>query len=283
MTKRLVALLGLLVLALTGCAGPVSAPLPDGVTASLFQNRFDYSLRQIEIKVVNGSTNPLTVTRASLESNRFAEPAVWDRPQLIPAGSARDLKVVLARPVCDGREATVAVDLDFELVDGTAGTATIMPTDETGRIEVNNELDCLGISVAEIATIAPPGTARWTPGAHAPAIVDIAVTPTGASGQLTIQQAKGTVLLGLVDETGAAITTQPLDLVVDASAGATVIRLRLVPSRCDPHAVAEDKRGTFFPLDVSTDDGRSGTIYVGVSDAVRGSLYEFFSDYCGLP
>jgi hypothetical protein len=283
MTKRLVATLGLLVLALTGCAGPASAPLPDGVTAALFQNRFDYSLRQIEIKVINGSPDPLMVIRASLESNRFTEPAVWDRPQLIPAGSARDLKVVLARPVCDGGEATVALKLDFELPDGTPGTATITPTDETGRIEVTNDLDCLGISVAQVATIAPPDAARWTPGAHTPAIIDIAVSPTGASGGLTIQQAKGTVLLGLVDETGAAVTTQPADLVVDASTEATVIRLRLVPSRCDPHAVAEDKRGTFFPLDVSTDDGRSGTIYVGVSDAVRGSLYEFFSDYCGLP
>jgi hypothetical protein len=282
MTNRFVALLGLIALALVGCAAATPA-LPDGVTASLFQNRFDYSLRQIEIKVVNASTAPLTVTRASLESNRFTEPAVWDRPQLIPAGSARDLKVPLASPLCDGDAATLAVSLDFELADGTAGTATITPTDETGRIQVNNDLDCLGISVAEVATIAPPDAARWTPGARAPAFLDIAVSPTGAAGELTIAQAKGTVLLGLVDEAGGALTTQPLDLVVDAKAGDVTITLRVVPSRCDPHAVAEDKRGTFFPLDVSTGDGRAGTIYVGVSDEVRGSLYEFFADYCGLP
>ena len=35
------------------------------------------------------------------------------------------------------------------------------------------------------------------------------------------------------------------------------VDLPLVPLRCDPHAVQEDKRGTVFTLDVEV-DGRTG-------------------------
>jgi len=109
------------------------------------------------------------------------------------------------------------------------------------------------------------------------------VRPTGTEGTVTILDAKGTVLLGLTDEAGGAITIMPVDLLVDASAGDSVIRLSIVPNRCDPHAVEEDKRGTFFPLDVETGDGRSGMVYIAVSDEVRCGFYEFYADYRGLP
>lgn len=282
--KRLAApILAMLALPLSACAGPAVAVLPEGVAVAVFQNRLDYAIRQLEIKVSNGTDATITVTRAALESTRFAAPAVWDRPQDIPAGAARDLKVLLADPVCGHAEPDNTVVLDFTLADGTTGTANLEPADETGRIEAVNAEDCLGVSVAERATITGPQVAQWTPGAHEPAIVDISVVPTGAAGTLTIHQGKGTVLLALVDEAGAPITVLPVDLVLDAGAAASVIRLRIVPNRCDPHAVAEDKRGTFFPLDVETDDGRSGTIYVPMSDEVRASLYAFFGDYCDLP
>jgi len=267
---------------LSGCAAP-APELPATITASVFQNRFDYSLRVLEIKVHNGTDAPITVTRAAFESTRFAEPAVWDRPQEVPAGAARDLKVQLPDPVCDGADPVDSVTLEVALADGTTGTLTVTPSDEQGRVDTINEEDCLGVSVAAVATITPPAALEWTPGAHAPVPLDLAITPTGGDGTVTVHAAKGTVLLGLTDETGAAITVLPVERVVDASAPASSIRLLLVPNRCDPHAVEEDKRGTFFPLDVETGDGRSGTVYIAVSDEVRRSLYEFYADYCGLP
>jgi hypothetical protein len=282
MRRALTLSLALTALVLTGCAAP-AAELPATITASVFQNRFDYSLRQLEIKVSNGTDAAITVTRAAFESTRFTEPAVWDRPQEVPAGAARDLKVQLPDPVCDRADPVDSVTLEVTLGDGTSGTVTVTPSDEQGRVDTINAEDCLGVSVAEVATITPPAALDWTPGARAPAVLELAVRPTGGDGTVTIHDAKGTVLLGLADETGAAITVLPVELAVDASTAESAIRLSLVPNRCDPHAVEEDKRGTFFPLDVETGDGRSGTVYIAVSDEVRRGLYEFYADYCGLP
>ncbi|CAN5304839.1 hypothetical protein BH11ACT5_BH11ACT5_28080 [soil metagenome] len=282
MRRPLTLSLALAALALTGCAAP-AAELPPTITASVFQNRFDYSLRQLEIKVANGTGATITVTRAEFESTRFTEAAVWDRPQEIPAGAARDLKVQLPDPVCDGAAPVDSVTLEVTLGDGTSGSVTVTPSDEQGRVDTINAEDCLGASVAAVASISPPAALDWVPGAHAPAVLELAVQATGGAGTVTVHDAKGTVLLGLADEQGAAITIQPVGLVVDADTAASAIRLRVIPNRCDPHAVEEDKRGTFFPLDVETGDGRSGTVYIAVSDGVRRSLYEFYADYCGLP
>lgn len=271
-----------LVLPLAACAtGP--AALPEGITVSVFQNRFDYSLRQMEIKVTNATDAVVTVTSASLDSTRWSTPAVWDRPQDIPSGSARDLKVQLGDPDCAAAELTDSVTLEITLSDGTTARGSVTPTDETGRLETVYAQDCLGAEVAAIAAVTAPDAVTWTAGAHGPLSLDIAVTPTGADGTLTIHQAKGTVLMSLYNEGGAPVDVLPLERVVDASSGASVIHLLIEPSRCDPHAVAEDKRGTFMPLDVSTSDGQSGTIYVAMSDAVRLSIYDFIADFCGLP
>lgn len=283
-TRRGAAAAGVLtaLLALAGCSAP-AVPLPDGVTVSVFQNRFDYSLRQLEIKVSNGTGAAITVTRATFESTRFAEAAVWDRPQEVPAGSARDLKVQLADPRCDGADAVDTVTLAFELSNGTSGTATLTPVDEQGRVDTVNAQDCLAAAVAQVAAIVPSDALGWAPDAHAPATLDLAVTPTGADGSVTILDAKGTVLLALAGPDGAPITLQRVDLVVGAGTPAESIRLSILPNRCDPHAVEEDKRGTFFPLDVETADGLSGTVYIAVADGVRRDLYEFYANYCGLP
>jgi len=77
--KRLATLVIAAAIVLAGCATD-AATLPDGVTASVYQNRFDYT------------DAALTITRASLESTRFASPAAFDRSQVIPAGGARDLR-----------------------------------------------------------------------------------------------------------------------------------------------------------------------------------------------
>ncbi len=266
----------------SGCA-PAATALPDDIAVSVFQTRFDYGLRQLELKVSNGTDEPLTITRAALESNRFTDDAVWDRPQVIPPGAARDLKVLLAPPVCDGSEPTDVVTLDFTLASGESGSARVVPADDSSRLDAISAEDCLSVSVAQHAAIEPPSVVEWMPGAHAPATLNFTVQPTSATGSLTIHFVKGTVLLSLVDPSGDPVYQEDVELEVDASTGASVIPLRVIPNRCDPHAIAEDKRGTFFAFEVSTTDGTAGRFFIAVSDAVRASLYAFYADYCGLP
>ena len=47
------------------------------------------------------------------------------------------------------------------------------------------------------------------------------------------------------------------------------VHLPLVPLRCDPHAVQEDKRGTVFTLEVEV-DGEPGEIELAASEDMRG-------------
>lgn len=277
-----VALIALLA-ALTGCA-PQPATLPDGIAISVYQNRFDYSPRKLEIQVSNGSDAPFTVTGASFDSTRFAEPAVWAaHERTLAPGTALDLRVQLPEPVCGDAAAVDEVTLDFALPDGGAGSVTVVPSDEDHWIDRINAQDCLAATVDGIATITAPDRLEWTPGAAAPAVLEFSVEPTGGAGEVTLLQARGTVLLRLAGPDGGVADELPLDLLLDAAAPPTTIRIAFAPNRCDAHAVAEDKRGTFFPLDVLTEDGIQGIYYTAVSDAVRGEIYAYYGDYCGLP
>lgn len=270
-----------LCLLLGGCA-PTPPALPSDVTVTIFETRFDAALRQVQLRVTNDSGAPLTVLRAELDSSRFVSPAVFERSQTVPSGSARDLPVKLGDAVCDGSPTSDQVRLEFELDDSTRGSV-LLDIADTAILDAITEKECRIVAVASHAAIVPPEVAEWTPGAGQPAILDFQIIPTGAAGSLTISDVGNTTLLGLVDESGARVTPLPVGVVITSDSEPTVIRLRVVPARCDPHAVAEDKQGTQFPFAVETSDGPGGQIRVAVSDEVRQSIYAFFADYCGLP
>jgi hypothetical protein len=270
-----------LCLFLGGCA-PTQPALPSDVTVTIFETRFDAALRQVQLRVTNDSGAPLTVLRAELDSSRFVSPAVFERSQTVPSGSARDLPVKLGDAVCDDSPTSDHVRLEFELTDSSRGSV-LLDIADTAILDAITEKECRIAAVASHATIVPPEVAEWTPGAGQPAILDFQVIPTGAAGSLTITDVGNTTLLGLVDESGARVTPLPVGVVITSDSEPTVIRLRVVPARCDPHAVAEDKQGTQFPLAIETSEGQSGQIRVAVSDEVRKSIYAFFADYCDLP
>jgi hypothetical protein len=279
--RRLLAALAITatVLGLAACAAPPA--LPTGITVEAFQNRLDYGARVLELKVANDSGAPFTVTAATFESNRFAEPAAWTRSTDIPVGSARDLKVQLSAAVCDETATSKAtVRIDFVLADGTTGSGTLTPSDPNDQLAKINSDDCLLVAASKHASIAAADTLQWTPGARTPATLDIVLTPTEADGTLTITGARDTILFALVADDGSALTLQDLHVVIDAKSPKTVIHLRLQPQRCDVHAVAEDKRGTFFPIYFATSGGAKGAYSVPVSPEVKAELYAYIGSWC---
>lgn len=281
MSRTLALTVAGLCLLLGGCA-PTPPSLPVGVTVTIFETRFDAALRQVQLRVTNDSGAPLTVLRAELDSSRFVTPAVFERSQTVPSGSARDLPVTLGDAVCGDSPPSDSVRLEFEL-DNTSRGSVLLDVADTAILEAITERECRIAAVATHATIVPPESAQWTAGAGQPAVLDFRVIPTGAPGTLTIVDVDNTTLLGLVDETGARVTPLTVGLVIDSDSEPAVIRVRVVPARCDPHAVAEDKQGTQFAFAVETSDGPQGQVRVAVSDKVRQSIYAFFADYCGLP
>ena len=256
--------------------------MPEGVSVSITQGRSDYSSRTIGLRVSNVSDADIPLERAAFDSPRFVAPAVWDRGTVLRAGTTVDLRVVLPDSECSpDNDADAAVILDY-LVDGQARTGRITPTDPLGRLATITGEDCLGQAVAAVAGIVAAPELQWTPGAHEPAALDLAVTPTGAEGAFRVTAVDDTVLLAVVDAEGTRVESLSLDVAVDGSDAASVITVRFVPARCDPHVVLEDKRGTFLPLTVEADSGSTGIVFVGVSDAVRGAVYDYVGDYCGF-
>lgn len=51
-------------------------------------------------------------------------------------------------------------------------------------------------------------------------------------------------------------------------------------SRCDQHSVADDKKGTHFPVEVST-PRREGTLTVATSERTQSELFRYLADVCG--
>jgi len=267
------------ILLLTGCS-PLDVAAPASLSVDVTQGRTDRDARVIVMDVTNTGDSPIQLTRAELDTPQFVDAAVWSRGTTLDAGRTVSLRAPLSDPVCPiADNAEVSVTLDYE-TDNGAGSTTLAPSQSTGVLAIIGRDDCIGVLAAEHADIQVADSVSWTPGAHLPAALDLIITPTGAAGSLLIRDARSTILLNLVDAAGANVEELPLSIMVDADSDQQRITLRLVPTRCDPHAVAEDKRGTIMILNVETSDGASGAAYYRSSDDVKAALYAYVTDYC---
>jgi hypothetical protein len=292
-------LIGAALLLVSGCSpapsagsgdAPPSAPLPEGVAVSVYQSRFDVVTRALQVSIENASTEDLVISGAEFRSTQFTEDAVWPKEStVVTAGRTIDLPVTLSDPVCDDLDPTPSVVLVWATGDGDEHTSEVTPTDERGRLAELRAEGCFDAAVAAVAEFSadtPPRTV--TIGSVTAAELDVAVEPAdggAAAGGLLVESVGGTTLLTLLDPaTGGATTSLPLGDRIDG-AGRT-ITLTLVPTRCDPHAVAEDKQGTILPFTVEAPaiDGSGtsrGTVLVTTPTAVRQALISFIGEACG--
>jgi len=272
-------------LLIPGCAPTRSADLPEGVTVSVYQSRSGLAERRLQVSVHNESGVDLEIDGLVFESEQFVEPAVWAKDSTtIAAGRTVSLPVALPRARCgvDVPEATATID--FRLPDGASGSARLPAVDSFERMPRLAAEDCLARSAARLATITAETLPRVeTVAGTLVARLDLRVEPKDAEeqdGALVIDEALGTVLLSLADPAdGSRTTRQPVALTVDGRSPTSAVSLTLVPARCDPHAIAEDKRGTVFPLRVSV-AGTSGTVYVAADNAVKTALFDFVRAAC---
>jgi hypothetical protein len=284
----LLTLLGVLATGLTGCAAPEApAALPDGVTVDVYQTRTDLPARKLEISVTNAGPDAITILSAEFASPQFAETAVWSARtggSVVHAGFAVDLPVQLPGPDCEDAEPTGIVRLGFATADGQTGTAELPAIDRYDRLPVMRAEDCYAASVAEVAVLSIDDPVRIGDIAGAmTAFVHVAVAPTGATGSFTIDAVEDTVLLSLRDSSGDAVDELQLGLRVAGTDAPSVLEIPILPGRCDPHAIAEDKQGTIFILNVTAPDGTQGRIRLAAASPARASIYAFFAEYCGLP
>lgn len=275
--RRGLAAVAAVALALTGCAAADAADgLPPGVAVELTQLRSDVAERRMQVRVQNDTDAVIEVEGVTVADRRFAEPAhrVNDRPTSIAPGRTVALPVQLAPAACAAPAAVdVTVTLTYRL-DDALRTTTVAAREDFPFLADLHARECLAASVAASAALSLGPFAPSPPGE--PAVLPLEVAPHTGGAAVRLVAIRETNLLSY-RQRDAAATAYPLDRRVGATAES--IALPIVPARCDPHAVQEDKRGTVFTLDVEV-DGHAGTIQLAASPELRADILTWVTAWC---
>lgn len=256
-----------LVAGLSGCAAP-AADRTAGVSVVVLQYRSDIAPRRVQLEVVNRSREPLVVAAAALTGAGYAPAPRWTDsvPAEIPAGATVDLPVLLTRATCSGPARPV---VRVRLADRS--TSPVPTADSHGTLAALRRGDCFAERAERAARISFAGfretgrtaelTLRLTPG------------PRAAEG-LRIEEVLPTTLLS---PAGGA-QEWPVDR---RYTGAGRVVLRAVPTRCDLHAIAEDKVGTVLTARLRLADGTAGTVNAVASPTIRSRVQAWVVRACG--
>ncbi|WP_213814744.1 hypothetical protein [Glaciihabitans sp. dw_435] len=285
MTRASAALCVAVIATLAGCtASPLPSPdptpsataLPDGISISLLQQRSDYGPRRVQLAVKNASAVAVEVTDLTLRTDYLTEPVVApDMPYTVMASTTINFPAVLTPANCDATAANPEVEASF--VDaGEKHTARVIPTQPFDSLEVVHSSDCSRSSFERVVRIVPGSTLRTERAADGSvsAVLDVRLVPTGAAGSVTLRSIDGTILLDVA-------ASPDLPLTMTAASSARTVSIRAIPTRCDPHVVAEDKVGTILPFRVSTPEYPAGEFGLPVSTALRNQYLSFVAAACG--
>jgi hypothetical protein len=269
---------GALLLLSAGCAAAAPPELPDGVTADVLQRRTDIAEGMLAISITNGSDTPFTLTRASYLAPRFAEQMTWDDGErTLAPGRTLDLRISPSALACDTVDGPGTVVVDFVDAEGRTGSAELDPGDPFDLFPRFTDEGCATEAVAAIADVDLARVESDGLPRH-PGDVIITVVPTGASGDFTLDEIRGTPLIRMWDSV-ESVETLPLGVEVHGDDPPSEVRVPIVPVRCDPHALADDKVGANLPLEVTV-DGTTIRVVPIIADEFRGAIHAFVSQYC---
>lgn len=265
---------------LAGCTASVepepAASLPAGVSASLVQLRSDVAARDAQVRVVNDTSEPLTIRELRVDDPRFDGSATRANPResVVRAGGAVDLRVALPAVTCSGADAAASrLFVEYTLGD-RAGSADVPVAEAIPFLTALHERECRAHALAETVTLS---FGSFTPApSPAPAELRVELVPKDA-GSAEISGIRATNLLAFPD----SVERLPLDIRVTGGDAPVSVAVPLVPLRCDAHAVQEDRRGTVFTIETVL-DGQPGQIELAASPELRGEILAWVADWCGF-
>ena len=266
--------------------GPVSIDDID-LVVEVYRTRFDPERGTMQIAVHNAGATPLAVVRASLDSPALTAPLTRDDETTIPAGATRDLPVLLEGARCPA-PTTAAPDARLEvlLADGSTAVVDESTIDRLGQWAAWLAATCETAAVEAVVQLElrrAPERDVLDAGSSSVIGLDLVALGTGSVGEdAVIESIGGTVLLSVVDGEGQRRSSIPIDARVPPGTR-TAVPLTVTPARCDPHAIAEDKQGTRFPVTVRLDGQHRVTLTVAADDSTRAALYDTIRRACGLP
>ncbi|WP_285042006.1 hypothetical protein [Plantibacter sp. LMC-P-059a] len=256
---------------------------PTDVTVQLGQNRDQYAGRSAIVRVENGSDDDLVVIGLELSGSAFDGATDRDRTSTVPAGQTKDLAVELPPAACGTAASDLRADITLHLEDGAVVTVAAVE-DPSAVLPRLHGAECTVVGVERIADITAESSVRLEgSGPSTVAVLTISITPTGRRGRLDLVELRSTVLLKPAPDASAPIDAAawPLGRTVDATSGPQSIDVRIVPTRCDPHALAEDKVGTLFPLVVRIDGGPEAIMTLPLPAATATALKDAVRIRCG--
>ncbi|GAA1923960.1 hypothetical protein GCM10009688_31270 [Arthrobacter gandavensis] len=248
---------------------------PPAASASLAASRLSFGERSLNVLVENLTEEDLVISAAQLESAAYSEPAPWtpadgDATTLRPGGRVA-LPVELPEAACGnhgpGFESSVRLEL------GAAGELIIPATDPYRTVAQAHGQDCLQQEVDAVASFALAPELEVAADGRT-AVVRILVTPSGGSGMVNVRIGPTTLL------SEAPGDPWPREIEVDADDEPSVLKLAAVPARCDSHALAEDKAGTRFPLEVGIAATRNGQLRLEPPAEFTAAVYGFVRSAC---
>ncbi|WP_407320133.1 hypothetical protein UQW22_06705 [Isoptericola halotolerans] len=283
--------------ALGAAAGCAPAGVPDDVASSLRvevrQDRTQYAAGTAKLHVTNGSAETLALLAGRLQADGFGPSSLDDshRARTLRPGGSHDVRIVLGEVDCttgpppsgtpggdDGAgavPASVTVALGEADTPGTPAEVALTATDPHGRLAAVHTQECTRRLVASGATlrVLPDlGTERRRD--DLVLLLRVRVEPVPGGPAVEVERITGTTLMTPAD--GSEAWTG--DAVVPDGAGD--ITLDVVPRRCDPHAVAEDKRGTFTPVLTMVDGVEQPLLHLPLPEAAQPAFFDYVSRAC---
>ena len=268
-------------LLLSGCASvappaPSAPGLPDGIRATIIQQRADVAVREVQVRIRNDRDEAITIGDVSLTDDRFDGTAtrVVDRESSLAAGASVDVRVTLPRMNCEAEHEGTSTATLHLVLDGEEAVASAPIDDALDVLPGIHTRECLGEALADVAVIEPIEFVPSPSGVAAR--IRLQISPTG-DGRAQIFSLQSTPLLTFDAENPT--TAYPIDLEIVPDSEHAVLEIPLVPQRCDPHVVQEDKVGTVLTFDVEVGEV-TGLITIPTPPEMKSEILTWVAQWC---
>lgn len=240
------------------------------------QARVERKGRQVFIRVKNTMAESVTVVGFTMRSSRVST-VRWTGDDVIGAGYETDLEFDMPLGRC-GNGFTAAVSLTYRIGEGDVRQSIGTADDPYGNIDSLLGRDCAKTTLASAAVITTGMPVVQGVGLRSTLRLPVTLTSTGKLQGVRFGGYESTVLFRQAPGSPADV-----DVFLGRADHPINVDMVVVPSRCDPHALAEDKVGTLFGVKVLADNVADGaSFYLPLTRPQRSAYFAFFSLHCGL-
>ncbi|MFE6648624.1 hypothetical protein ACFVJS_18790, partial [Nocardioides sp. NPDC057772] len=157
-------------------------------------------------------------------------------------------------------------------------TSTGTAEDRYANVDRLLDRDCAERTLTEAAEVTVGEPRVEGEGKQSGFVLPVTFAPTEKAPDVTFDGWEGTVLFQLADET----PTWPRSAPHPMTGEPITLELRVLPARCDPHALADDKVGSLFRVHVGGPGlPEEAAYFLPLDKPQKAALYDFLPGHCG--